>query len=163
MTAGVIPPLTSWDWFIITVACISTGLGVWRGLIRTVFGLAAWILGLVGAPLVGIVIGERLGISSGIPMWVMYVIAFLATFIVVRLVGALFLKGARSVGLAGVDRMLGAALGMARAALVVLIVAVVAHRLGFAQTASWQAAASRPLLDTMVEVAQPWLPPVKKA
>ena len=45
------------------------------------------------------------------PMWVLYIFAFLLTFVVVRLVGVLFLKGAHSVGLAGVDRMLGAALG----------------------------------------------------
>ncbi len=161
MTDGVIPPLTSWDWFIITVALISTGLGVWRGMIRTVFGLAAWILGIVGAPLIGMIIGQQFGIT-GLPMWVLYIVAFLLTFIVVRLTGALFLKGARSVGLAGVDRMLGAALGVARAGLVILVAAVIAHRLGFSQAASWQSAAARPLLETMIEVAQPWLPAVKK-
>jgi membrane protein required for colicin V production len=161
MADGVIPPLTTWDWFIITVALISTGFGVWRGMIRTVFGLAAWILGVIGAPLVGMAIGQQFGLS-GIPMWVLYILAFLLTFMAVRLVGVLFLKGARSVGLAGVDRMLGAALGVARAALVVLVAAVIAHRLGFSQSASWQFAATRPLLETMIEVAQPWLPAVKK-
>jgi hypothetical protein len=114
MTAGDIPPLTSWDWFILTVAFISTGLGIWRGLIRTVFGLAAWILGLIGAPLLGMMIGERFGIS-GVPMWVLYVLAFLVTFIVVRVVGLLFLKGARSVGLAwhrpGARRRVGGGAG----------------------------------------------------
>ena len=162
MADGLIPPLTSWDWFIVTVALISTGLGVWRGMIRTVFGLAAWILGILCAPLVGMAIGQQFGIN-GIPMWVLYIVAFLLTFIVVRLVGVLFLQGARSVGLAGVDRMLGAALGVARAGLVVLVAAVIAHRLGYSQTTSWQAAAARPLLETMIEVAQPWLPAVKKA
>lgn len=162
MTDGVIPPLTSWDWFIITVALISTGLGVWRGMIRTVFGLAAWILGVIGAPLVGMLIAQQFGIT-GLPVWVLYILAFLLTFLAVRLVGVLFLRGARSVGLAGVDRVLGAALGVARAALVVLVAAVIAHRLGFAQSASWQSAAARPLLETMIEVAQPWLPMVKKA
>jgi membrane protein required for colicin V production len=162
MPEGLIPPLTSWDWFVITVALISTGLGVWRGMIRTVFGLAAWILGILCAPLVGILIGQQFGIS-GVPMWVLYIVAFVLTFLVVRLIGSLFLKGVRSVGLAGVDRVLGAALGVARAALVVLVAAVIAHRLGFSQTPSWQAAAARPLLETMIDVAQPWLPAVKKA
>ncbi len=161
MPDGLIPPLTSWDWFILTVAFVSTGLGIWRGMIRTVFGLAAWILGIIGAPLVGMVIGQQFGIS-GVPMWVLYIVAFLLTFMVVRLIGVVFLKGARSVGLAGVDRMLGAALGVARAGLVVLVAAVIAHRMGFSQTASWQAAAARPLLETMIEVAQPWLPAVRK-
>ena len=162
MAAGVIPTLTSWDWFIITVALISTGLGLWRGMIRTVFGLAAWVLGVIGAPLVGMMIGEQFGIS-GMPMWVLYIFAFLLTFMLVRLVGVLFLKGARSVGLAGVDRVLGGALGVARAGLVVLVVAVVAHRLGFSQAPAWQGAAARELLETLVEVAQPWLPAPRKA
>ena len=161
MSQGLIPLLTSWDWFILTVAAVSTGLGVWRGMIRTVFGLAAWVLGIIGAPLVGLLIGQQFGIG-GVPMWVLYIVAFLLTFMIVRLIGVLFLKGARSVGLAGVDRMLGAALGVARAGVVVLVAAVIAHRMGFSQTASWQAAAARPLLETMIEVAQPWLPVVKK-
>ena len=98
MPDGLIPPFTSWDWFIITVVLLSTGLGVWRGMIRTVFGLAAWILGIIGAPLVGMAIGQQFGIS-GVPMWVLYIVAFLLTFIIVRLIGALFLKGARSVAM----------------------------------------------------------------
>ena len=162
MADGVLSALTGWDWFIVTVALVSTGLGLWRGMIRTVFGLAAWVLGVVGAPLVGMIIAQEFQIT-GVPIWVLYILAFLLVFIVVRLAGALFLKGVRSVGLAGIDRVLGAALGVARAAIVILVAAVIAHRLGFAQSASWQAAASRPLLETMIEVAQPWLPAPKKA
>jgi membrane protein required for colicin V production len=161
MIDGAIPPLTSWDWFIITVVFISTGLGVWRGMIKTVFGLAAWILGIIGAPLLGMAIGRQFGIT-GMPMWVLYIVAFLVVFLLVRLVGVLFLKGARSVGLAGVDRMLGAALGVARAGLVVLVAAVIAHRMGFSQAPAWQSAATRPLLESMIEAAQPWLPAVRK-
>ena len=74
--------------------------------------------------MLGLTIGERFGITE-VPVWVLYVVAFLLTFVAVRIVGALFVKGVRSVGLAGVDRFLGAALGLARAALVILIVAVV--------------------------------------
>ena len=144
------------------MAVVSTGLGVWRGMVRTVFGLAAWVLGVLGAPLVGVLIGQQFGIT-GVPAWVLYVLAFLLTFVGVRLAGVLFLKGVRSVGLAGVDRVLGAALGVARAALVVLVAAVIAHRMGFAQSPAWQAAAARPLLETMIEIAQPWLPAPRKA
>ncbi len=152
-----LPPLTGWDWFIILVALISIGLGLWRGFVRTVFGVAAWILGIIGAPLVGILVAREFGIT-GVPVWVLYVVAFLFNYLVVRFVGTLLLRGVRSIGLAGVDRVLGGALGVARAALVVLVVAVVAHRLGMAQSVAWTSAASRPLLEAMVEAAQPWLP-----
>jgi membrane protein required for colicin V production len=62
-----------------------------------------------------------------------------------------------------VDRVLGAAFGVARAGLVVLVVAVLAHRLGYSQAAAWQGAAARPLLEAMIEAAQPWLPAARKA
>lgn len=161
MTEPLLSQLTGWDWFVITVAVVSTALGLWRGMIRTVFGLAAWILGVIGAPLFGLLIGQQFGISSGVPVWVLYIIAFLLTFVMVRLIGKLFLKGIRSVGLAGVDRVFGAVLGVARAGLIVLIAAVIAHRLGFSQSPAWQAAAARPLLESMIEMAQPWLPAVR--
>jgi membrane protein required for colicin V production len=157
MTDEILPALTAWEWFILTVGVVSTGFGIWRGLVRTVFGLAAWALGVLGAPIVGLLLAQQFGIV-GVPAWVLYFFAFLLTFVLVRLLGMLFLKGVRSVGLAGVDRVLGAALGVARAGLVVLIVAVVAHRMGFAQSPAWQGAAARPLLDSMVEMAKPWLP-----
>lgn len=149
--------LTGWDWLVLTAAFASTAFGLWRGAVKTVFGLAGWLLGILAAPLVGMLIGSQFQIGVA-PMWVFYVAAFLLTFLGVRLVGFLLLKGVRSVGLAGVDRAFGAVLGLARAGMLVLVVAVIAHRLGFAQAPAWQSALSRPLLDIMVEVAQPWLP-----
>ena len=161
MADGVLSALTGWDWFIVTSRWGPPARS-WRGMIPHGVRLAAWVLGVVGAPLLGMIIAQEFQIT-GVPIWVLYILAFLLVFIVVRLAGALFLKGVRSVGLAGIDRVLGAALGVARAGIVILVAAVIAHRLGFAQSAAWQAAASRPLLETMIEVAQPWLPAMKKA
>ena len=149
--------LTGWDWLVLTALALSTGFGLWRGAVRTLFGLAAWVLGVICAPFVGGWLGDAFGLSTA-PIWVLYIGAFMVVFVVIRFGGFLLLKGVRSIGLAGVDRAFGAALGVARAGLVVLVVAVVAHRLGFAQRMAWQQAQTRPLLDWMVATAQPWLP-----
>ncbi|MGE0311249.1 MAG: CvpA family protein [Lautropia sp.] len=138
-------------------ALISGGFGVWSGAVKTVFGLAAWVFGVLAAPLVGGLLSSRFDLGQ-LPVWVLYVIAFLATFVAVRFAGYLVLKGVQSVGLGGVDRVFGGVLGLARAGLLVLVVAVVAHRLGFAQAPAWRNAMSLPLLDIMVQVAEPWLP-----
>jgi membrane protein required for colicin V production len=150
--------LTGWDWLVLIALFVSTALGLWRGAVRTLFGLAAWILGVLVAPFAGGWLVGRFGPDPVAPMWVFYIAGFLVVFLSIRFGGFLILKGVRSIGLAGVDRMFGAALGVARAGLVVLVVAVVAHRLGLQQEAAWKEAQTRPLLDWMVEAAEPWLP-----
>ena len=51
MTVSV-AALTGWDYFVIAALLISVALGMLRGLVRTVFALAAWIVALIGTPLV---------------------------------------------------------------------------------------------------------------
>ena len=38
--------ITPWDWFVLIVAVLSIGIGLVRGLVRTVFAVAAWGVGL---------------------------------------------------------------------------------------------------------------------
>ena len=51
MTGLSLSSFTAWDWFVLIVFLLSIVLGIWRGLVRTVFGLAAWIAALIGAPM----------------------------------------------------------------------------------------------------------------
>jgi membrane protein required for colicin V production len=148
--------LTGWDWFVGGVFLVSVGFGLLRGLVRTVFALAAWIVALVGMPIAGWHVLARLG--EQVPAWVVYGGSFLALFVLVRLAGGLLARGLRGVGLGGADRFLGGVLGLARAALVVLLAAAGAHLAGLSDEPAWQQARSRPLLEAMVEWVQPWLP-----
>lgn len=149
--------LTGWDWLIVVVLLLSTALGYWRGAVRTLFGLGAWVVGVIAAPFVASHLQSMLG-SGAVPAWVLLIAAFLIAYLVIRWAGALILKGIRSIGLAGVDRVFGGALGVARAGLIVLVVAVAGYRFGLAQEVAWKEAHSRPLLEWMVASAEPWLP-----
>ena len=42
--------LTAWDWFVLATVVLSIGLGFIRGLVRTIFALAAWVVSLLGVP-----------------------------------------------------------------------------------------------------------------
>lgn len=149
--------LTGWDWLVLVVCLVSTCVGLWRGAVRTLFGLGAWIVGVIAAPLV---VSAAIGLpgTDRVPIWVLFIVAFLLVFVVVRYAGALILRGIRSIGLGGVDRVFGGALGVARAALIVLIAALIGFRLGMAQDSAWIEARSRPLLDWMVARVDPLLP-----
>ncbi|MFM1988487.1 MAG: Pur regulon 18 kDa protein [Pseudomonadota bacterium] len=148
--------VTGWDWFVLIVAVLSVGIGLIRGLVRTVFALAAWVVGLLGVPLASPpVIGV---LPEAVPRPVVYLVVFLLLFVAVRMLGSLAARGLRGLGLGGVDRLLGAVLGTVRAVIVILLAALGAHLAGFSEHPSWTQAFSRPLLDALVHKAEPFLP-----
>lgn len=148
--------LTGWDWFVVGALLISTGLGVLSGLVRTVFALAGWIVGLIGAPLATPSVLAFTGWEVH-PLFVMALL-FFALLVIVRLIGVLLSRMLSKIGLGGVDRTLGALLGVGRALLIVTVAAVVARGIGAHQEASWQQAMSRPLLEELLALVDPLLP-----
>ena len=148
--------LTSWDWFVLLVMVLSTLAGIWRGFVRTVFALAAWLIAFFGAAVLAQ--AAIASLDSSIPGWGVYVIAFVIVFVAVRLIGGSIARGLRRIGLGGVDRLLGAAIGIARALLVVAVAVVVAIALGLRAEPAWHQALSRPLLDGIAARVMPLLP-----
>jgi membrane protein required for colicin V production len=155
MTVSV-AALTGWDYFVIAALLISVALGMLRGLVRTVFALAAWIVALIGTPLAT---GPLLALTgwSLHPLFVA-VLVFFVLLVAVRLLGGLIARALAKVGLGLADRSLGAVLGVVRALIIVTIVALVARHLGADREAAWQQALSRPLLDELVSWVTPYLP-----
>ncbi|MCO5100435.1 MAG: CvpA family protein [Burkholderiaceae bacterium] len=151
-----IEQLTGWDYFVLATLAISVALGALRGLVRTVFALAAWVVALLGAPLATPPLLAFTGWSF--PPLFVGVFVFFVLLVAVRLFGALLARLLARVGLGLVDRTLGSALGVLRALVVVAIVALVGRQLGADREAAWQQALSRPLLDVLVSWVDPWLP-----
>jgi membrane protein required for colicin V production len=151
--------LTGWDWFVLTIVVLSVGFGMWRGMVRTIFALLAWAVALLGTPfllpIVAPMIAPLLKIES---TWVLAVPIFIVLFIVVRLIGGLIAAGLSKAGLGSVDRLFGALLGVARAAIVVAVVALVAKQFGLHEQALWKQSISRPLMEAMVYWLEPMLP-----
>lgn len=148
--------LTGWDWFVILAVLGSLGVGLWRGLVRTVFGLAAWITALIGTPLLGPGLIDVFAMRDH--PWVVFVGVFVALLLTVRLLGWALARLIGRLGLGGADRLLGAAFGVARGLLLVLLAATAAHALELDRRAAWKQSLSRPLLDALVELAEPYLP-----
>lgn len=156
MTEFSISTMTSWDWFIAIVALFSIVLGTLRGMVRTVFGLAAWAVALLGTPIAAPAAVEVTAMQT--QPWVVFVVLFIALFVVVRMVGALLARLLGKLGLGFADRGLGAVLGAVRAVLVVALVVIGARALDMHGGPAWRASHSRPLLDTIVLWVEPYLP-----
>ncbi len=156
MSGLTLAAFTGWDWFVLIVFLLSVVLGIWRGLVRTVFGLVAWIAALVGAPMFAPPVIETTGLDAH--PWVAVVLLFVAILVAVRLLGGLTAGLLGKVGLGGADRGLGGVLGAARALVLILVAAVAARSLEMDQTSAWRNALSRPLLEALVQWVEPHLP-----
>ena len=148
--------VTGWDWFVGLVALVSVGAGLIRGLVRTVFALGAWAVGVLGVPVLApMAVGL---VPDGVPQPAVFALIFLTLFVAVRVLGSLAARALHGIGMGGFDRMLGAGLGLVRAAIIVLVAALIAHLGGFSKHPSWTQALSRPVLEAMVKWAEPYLP-----
>lgn len=112
------------DLVVVAILAIAALRGLYLGVIRETFSLLALAgavvaVRLLGEPLATQLValsGERIGpwLAWGIGLAVLAV----AVFVAARIIAHWLRKGARAVGLAWVDRMGGAALGLAEGALV---------------------------------------------
>lgn len=140
--------LTAWDYLLCAVVFTSVLFGLMTGFVRTVFGLAAWLVAAVAALATGPALLEMLGVALPLPFFMFLV--FLAVFLVTRVVGGLIARGLAWVGLGGVDRVLGALFGLLRAALIMVILVLVASMFELQRDPAWERAWSRPLLDDIL-------------
>jgi len=153
--------MTAFDFLAVAIVGLSTVFAFWRGFVRVLASLAAWIVGVLAAirfsPLVGAMFPD-LGESPA----VRYVVAFAVILIVVLLIGALagFLvsRMVQAVGLGFLDRFLGAIFGVARGVLIAVLLVLFAGLTTLPRSDWWQNALSSPALVAAALNLRPWLP-----
>ncbi|HZV55180.1 MAG TPA: CvpA family protein [Rhodocyclaceae bacterium] len=153
--------MTVFDYAVLGVIAASSLLGLWRGVVGEVLALAAWVAaflaarawaGLAGGWFAGVVAEPALRYAVG---FVVVIVGVLVLFAVARWLLSTLL---RAVGLGLVDRLLGAGFGIARGALIVLAVVLVAGMTALPKSQWWRDASLAPALETAVIAAKPWLP-----
>jgi membrane protein required for colicin V production len=144
--------LTSWDWLLIVVLGLSVAFGIWSGFLRTVFALAAWIAGAVAAWMGPAWLAQSGGPAS--PGWWFPAVLFIVVFLTTRVIGHLAARGVAKLGLSPVDRIAGAAFGVARGLLIVAVVVALARLMQWHTGPDWQQARSRPVLEWVLALVE---------
>ncbi|TMH02396.1 MAG: CvpA family protein [Betaproteobacteria bacterium] len=112
----------------IAVVGLSTALAFWRGFVRVVMSLVAWVAAVVLAIHYSSSIAEMLPEFGGSPT-ARYIAAFalilVGILVLGTLIGWLLARMIRAIGLGFLDRILGALLGMARGVLIVVIAVLI--------------------------------------
>jgi membrane protein required for colicin V production len=154
---------TTVDFVVITILTLSAILGIMRGLVKEVlslviFGASMWLAYHYSTQLISWLKFDLPGgdISRT-------VIAFIAIFIVALLLGKIFSllisRLISSAGLTTLDRLLGAAFGLIRGILIVIVISTLAALTTLPSNVEWKDALTRPAVEYSVSLVRSWLPP----
>jgi membrane protein required for colicin V production len=118
------------DWVFAGVLALSLLLGAWRGLVYEVLSVMSWIAAFIVAQWLAPDAAQWLPMKGSAEP-IRYAAGFVLVFIAVVFAGALLAwltkKLVEAVGLRPVDRLLGAAFGVLRGAVLILAFAVVVN------------------------------------
>ena len=142
------------DWVLLAVLLLSLLMGAWRGLVYEVISLATWAVAFVLAQWFAADVAQKLPMS-GAAEPVRYAAGFVLTFVVAIFVGGLLAvlikKLVGAVGLAPMDRVLGAAFGLVRGFVVLLAVTVVIAMTPMKASVWWNESMGAGLLNAVLK------------
>ena len=149
------------DWILLAVLAGSMVLGAVRGLVSEVLSLAGWVAAFVAAQWLAprAAVWLPMGQASEV---LRYVAGFAVVFVGVAfgcaLLSWLVRKAIEAVGLRPVDRVLGAAFGLLRGAVIVLAATVVALMTPLQDTQAWQQSIGAATAAATLKHLKPILP-----
>ena len=153
--------MTAVDWILLGVLGFSMLLGAWRGLMYEVLSVLGWVVSFFVAQWFAPDLATRLPVQSASDP-VRYAAAFVLIFI-----GAVFAAGllafvvkklVAAVGLAPIDRVLGAAFGVLRGVILLLAATVVIDMTALKSSSWWQESKGAPVLTATLKALKPVLP-----
>lgn len=153
--------MSALDLTLLAIVGVSTLFGLMRGFISALASMVAWLLsGWVAFHYGGDV--AHLLASDGQPsaseLLGGYVLSFVGVMIFVGLTGWAIRHLVKSVGLSGLDRVLGLALGLARGVLVACIVLLLTAFTDLPREPEWQRSSVVPVLLPGAQWLSQWLP-----
>jgi membrane protein required for colicin V production len=153
--------MTVVDYAVLAIVGLSVLISVWRGAVREVLALAAWIFAFLAgqayasaaaAYMPASIDNEALRLLAG----------FVSIFLLVLLLTMLFAVAIstllRSAGLGPLDRGLGAIFGLARGMLVVVILVLLCGLTAIPRTPAWREAMLSAPLEAAAGSLKPFLP-----
>jgi membrane protein required for colicin V production len=144
--------LTTFDWVLACVVAISVVVGLFRGLIREVLSLLAWVLAAWITIVYAGAVAQRLQTvveSTELRLVLSFAGTFLVALVVISVIGWIIHRTLRMTGVSGGDRFLGGLFGLFRGGIIVAVVVMVVQLS--------PAAAQEPWLSGSVLV--PWIQP----
>jgi membrane protein required for colicin V production len=142
--------MTPFDYLIVLLCVLSTGIGIWRGFVKEALSLLTLLAAIWLAWRFAGVIAPKLAnwaVDTEVRVWVARVIVFVLAIAIGAVASWIARQLIRRTGLSGVDRLLGGAFGLARGVLIVGLMVIVLDFFELDQNGSWQTSRLRPYAE----------------
>lgn len=149
--------MTPVDFVILFLVLVSAAVGTWRGFTTEALSLITLLAAIGLAWTFADALAPSLGDwaeAAEARLWIARLIIFLIVLVVGGLVSWLARKLVRNTGLSGLDRTLGAAFGLARAALLIGLAVIVLQFAEVDRESWWQEARLRPYAERVAEAVK---------
>ena len=149
------------DWILLGVLVFSMLLGAWRGLVYEVLSVLGWVVSFFVAQWFAPELATRLPVQSAadpVRYAAAFVLIFIASVFAAGLLAFLLKKLVAAVGLAPVDRLLGAAFGVLRGVILLLAATVVIDMTALKSSDWWRESKGAPVLAATLKAIKPVLP-----
>lgn len=153
--------MTAFDYVTLTILVASIVISLLRGLVREVLSLVSWLAAFVIANRYGADMAALL--PDAVPQGTLRLVAgfgilFVGTWMLAWLVNRAIAHIITASGLKVVDRGLGGLFGLARGALIVLTLVILAGLTDLPKQPVWRDALLSGLAESAVRTFKPWLP-----
>ncbi len=153
--------MTAVDWILLGVLGFSMLLGAWRGLVYEVLSVLGWVVSFFVAQWFAPDLATRLPVQSAsdpVRYAAAFVLIFIAAVFAAGLLAFVVKKLVAAVGLAPIDRVLGAAFGVLRGVILLLAATVVIDMTALKSSSWWQESKGAPVLTATLKALKPVLP-----
>jgi membrane protein required for colicin V production len=154
--------MTGFDLAIIGIVALSAVVAYFRGIVRSLIGLVAWIAGIVAGIVFASPLAALLPAFPDYPL-LPHALAFVIIFLLAIVAGALIAWPLHAVihkaGLGFVDRGLGVVFGLLRGVVVVLAFVLAAGFSPLIERDWWRNSLLVPPFEDAATSMKPWLPP----
>lgn len=153
--------MSNLDWLFLGLLGLSMLTGLWRGLVREVLSVLSWVAAFFLSQWLAPQAADFLpmaGASETIRLAAGFAVVFIAALMVGGFLGWLLQKLLSTVGLAPLDRLLGAVFGLVRGVVLLLAVTVVMQMTPFKTSPVWQASQGALWSAKVLQGLKPMLP-----
>ena len=153
--------MTIFDYLVLLILACSVIISTLRGIVREVVSLAGWIVALFVANAYAEQLAHMLpeGLTSEVGRLIAaFIVLFIATRLLVALLGRAVQELVKASGLSMMDRTLGSVFGVARGLVIVLVIVLLCGATSIPQQSFWtEAMFSRQAVEA-AEAVKPYLP-----
>ncbi len=153
--------MTIADWLIVFAVATSVVIGLIRGFVVEVMALIVWAFAIFASVMFAPKLTDALAGSIETPsgrIFLAYALVFVGTLLLGAVATWLLRKLVQGTGLSGTDRLLGGVFGIARGAVLVVLVVLMLGLTPFPRDAWWRESRLLPQVVAMAERVRAWLP-----